>query len=297
LLVALGPTTADGFAVGHEAVVEVLEVGSEVDSVVPGDVAACSFQLSCGRCAMCAGGRTAACERYPILSDYGMQPLSGVEYGGMLSDVVLVPHADAMLAGLPRGADPVTFASVTDNVADGYRAVAPHLKARPGAPVLVVCHGSRSIALYATLAALALGAGSVTFESDDDAALDVAAALGASPISADFTTRNGRWPIVIDCGSRPDALLHAIDSAAAEGVVHSVSYFPGPVDGIPLGKMYTRGVSLVTGRVQSAALLGPVLDLVGNGTLNVERVPSTTIAWEHAPKHYLDDAIKLVVVR
>jgi hypothetical protein len=49
--------------------------------------------------------------------------------------------------------------------------------------------------------------------------------------------------------------------------------------------------------VQSAALLGPVLDLVGDGTLNVQRVPTTTIAWEDAPGHHLDDAIKLVVVR
>src|SRR5437870_8274551 len=116
---------------------------------------------------------------YPHLSGYGMQPLSGVEYGGMLSDLVLIPHADAMLARLPSGVDPVTIASIGDNVADGYRAVAPHLNGQPGADVLIVCHGGPSIALYAALAALHLGAGTVTFESDDRHALAVADDLGA----------------------------------------------------------------------------------------------------------------------
>ena len=64
-----------------------------------------------------------------------------------------------MLTPLPPGIDPVAAASVPDNVLDGYRSVAPHLVARPGADVLVAIHGNRSIGLYAAQAALALGAG------------------------------------------------------------------------------------------------------------------------------------------
>ncbi len=71
-----------------------------------------------------------------MLSDYGMQTLSGVEYGGMLSDLVRVPHANAMMTVVPAGLDPVKLASVADDVCDGYRAVSPHLAARPGADVL-----------------------------------------------------------------------------------------------------------------------------------------------------------------
>ena len=50
-----------------------------------------------------------------------MQPLSGIEYGGMLADLVRVPHAATMLTPLPAGVDPVAAASVPDNVLDGYR--------------------------------------------------------------------------------------------------------------------------------------------------------------------------------
>ena len=179
VLVLGGPRSDGGFAVGHEAIAEVVAVGDHVSHVRPGDLVACSFQLCCGGCPSCAAGRTALCDEYPILSDFGMQPLSGVEYGGMIADLVLVPHAGVMLRPIPEGADPAMIASVADNVADGYRAVVPHLAERPGADVLVVCHGGPSLALYAALAAIAAGAGSVTFESDDERVLAAAAALGA----------------------------------------------------------------------------------------------------------------------
>ena len=148
MLINAGPTAPDGFAVGHEAVAEVVAVGPGVSSVAVGQLVFASFQLCCGRCRACAGGRTANCAEYPALSDYGMQPLSGVEYGGMLSDLVHVPYADAMLVGVPAELDTIRLASVADNVCDGYRAVAPHLAARPGADVLVVCHGAPSIAMW-----------------------------------------------------------------------------------------------------------------------------------------------------
>ena len=297
LLIGVGPVSSDGFAVGHEAIAEVVAVGADVTRHAPGDVVACSFQLSCGRCRSCETGHTALCDQYPILSDYGMQPLSGVEYGGMLSDVVAVPHADAMLARVPEGVEPTHITSVADNVADGYRAVAPHLAERPGADVLVVCHGGRSIALYAALAAQALGAGRVTFASDDDAALAVAAEPGAEAVRTDFGRRRGRWPVVVDCGSRVEGLHHSIESTEPEGVLHSVGYYGDPTTPVPLGKLYTRGIRFFTGRAHSAALLPEVLALIADGGLLPGSVRPTVVRWEDAPSRYLDDAVKLVVAR
>ena len=297
LLIASGPTSAAGFAVGHEAIVEVVAVGESVTNVREGDLAGCSFQLCCGQCEACAGGHTALCEAYPILSDYGMQPLSGTEYGGMLSDLVLVPHADAMLVPVPTGLDPITIASAADNIADGYRAVAPHLAESPGSDVLVVCHGGPSIALYATWTAIVLGAPSVTFETDDEPALRAAAAMGATATRTDFGRRAGRWPLVVDCGTRRDGLVHAIESTEPEGTLHSVSYYADAMTPIPLGKLYTRGISFYTGRVHSAAVLGEVLALLERHPAPA-LVPPTVIAWDDAPERYAaDDALKLVVAR
>src|SRR5436309_6248076 len=176
------------FALGHEAVAEVVDIGDSVTGVTRGQRVVVSFEVSCGDCRSCHAGHTANCDRYPVLSDYGMQPLSGVEYGGMLSDLVRVPHAAVMLAPLAPGLDPVALASVSDNVLDGYRAVAPHLRSLPGADVLIVCHEGKSIPLYAVQAALALGAGTATCESDDTSILAVAESGRANRVR----TRSGR---------------------------------------------------------------------------------------------------------
>jgi alcohol dehydrogenase len=144
---------------------------------------------------------------------------------------------------------------------------------------------------------MALGAGGVTFESDDDEALRLAADMGADAVPSDFGRRRGRWPLVVDCGTRPEALVHALESTAPEGVLHSVSYYGEPMTPVPLGKLYTRGIHFHTGRVHSAGVLPEVLALLADGTLTPGTVPPTVIPWDAARDHYLDDAVKLVVTR
>ena len=259
-----------------------------------------SFQVSCGVVRDCRRGRSACCEAYPILSDYGMQPLSGIEYGGMLADLVRVPHAATMLTPLPDGVDPVAAASVPDNVLDGYRSVAPHLRERPGADVLVVIHGNRSIGLYAVHSALALGAASVTVASDDERDARGGRAPGRGdlppPTSSDRPGR--RWPIVVDCGLRSDALGWAIRATEPEGTLHSVSYYAdAPTVPMPLGRLYTLGISFHIGRAHSASLLPEVAALVGEGRLRPELVPTAVVEWDEAAERYLDPAVKMVVAR
>jgi threonine dehydrogenase-like Zn-dependent dehydrogenase len=297
-LILAGPRGEDGFALGHEAVVEVAAVGSEVEGLGVGELALPSFQVSCGACPSCRRGHTANCDRYPVLSDFGMQPLSGVEYGGMLADLVRVPHADAMLTPLPAGLDPVAVASVPDNVVDGYRAVAPHLRQRPGADVLVACHGTPSIGLYAAQSALALGASTVTVAGAEDEILALAERIGATPLRTDFGDRAGRWPIVVDCGQRVEGLHWAIRATEPEGSLHSVSYYAAePMVPMPLGRLYTLGIDFRIGRAHSAALLAEVIDLVAEGRLHPEQVTTSVIGWEDAPDLYTVDTVKLVVTR
>jgi alcohol dehydrogenase len=298
LLILVGPRAGDaGFALGHEAVAEVAAVGDAVENLEVGQLALVSFQVCCGVCPSCRRGYTALCDEYPVLSDYGMQPLSGIEFGGMLSDVVRVPHAPSMTFAMPKGLDPVKLASVPDNVVDGYRGVAPHLLAHPGADVLVGIHGTPSIGLYAAQCALALGAGSVTVASDDDRVLELASALGTEVLRTDFERRADRYPIVVDCGVKEQGLQFAIASTQPEGICQSVAYYPIVTKPLPLGRMYTLGIQLFMGRAHSAALIPEVLDLVETGRLQPELVTTTVVDWTDAAGAYLDDTIKLVVRR
>ena len=288
----------DPFALGHECVAEVTELGHSVHGLTIGQRVVVSFQVSCGRCPACAAGRTALCERLPTLSDYGMQPLSGVEYGGMLSDTVRVPYAEAMLQPIPPSLDPVALASVSDNALDGYRAVAPHLAALPASELLIVSHGLPSIPLYAAQAAVALGARRVDFASGDAEQLALAARLGAHPVELDADERPTRhYPIVVDAGLSPAGLRYAIRSTEPEGICQSVSFHPGAGVTLPLGRMYTLGIRLLIGRCHAAALLEEVVDLIAAGALRPDAVTTSVVDWNEAADAWLEPAIKLVVQR
>src|SRR6185369_9400858 len=213
------------FALGHECVAEIVALGAAVRGLRVGQRAVVSFQISCGACGSCSAGHTGNCDEMPVLSDYGMQPLSGVEYGGMLTDLARVPFAEAMLQPVADGLDSVALASVSDNVLDGFRAVAPHLAETPGAEVLIVSHGLKSVPLYALQAAIALGAARVDYASDDDAVLALAERLGARAIRTEFEKPERRYPIVVDAGLTPAGLRYAIRATAPEGICQSVSFY------------------------------------------------------------------------
>jgi hypothetical protein len=69
-------------------------------------------------------------------------PIGG-SWGGLFSDLVRVPYADAMLVPLPAGLDPVAMASASDNWSLAWRLVAPHYlldRPRNGVPGLRARH-------------------------------------------------------------------------------------------------------------------------------------------------------------
>jgi threonine dehydrogenase-like Zn-dependent dehydrogenase len=156
------------FAYGHECVAEVLDVGSGVRSFARGDVVVVPFQISCGGCATCSTGRTAFCttDRHTSISMYGLGNATG-GWGGMMSDRLRVPFADHMLLPVPTGVHPAALASASDNLPDGWRAVAEPLRCWPSAPVLVLGGHAKSVGLYAVASAKALGAERVDYVDTD----------------------------------------------------------------------------------------------------------------------------------
>ena len=168
-------------ALGHEFVADVAEVGEDVGTVSAGDRVIVPFQISCGHCVRCAGGQTGDCTTVDRLSMYGFGGLGG-PWGGALSDLVRVPFADAMLLPLPKGVEPSTVASASDNIPDGWRTVAGPLERTPQAEVFIVGGGTRSIALYAVQVALMFGASRVVYADTDADRLATAQELGAEPL-------------------------------------------------------------------------------------------------------------------
>src|SRR6202045_512119 len=150
-----------GYAVGHEGLAEVVAVGDDVRGVRVGDRVVVPFQISCGACRECGRGVTGSCSSVPWMAAYGMAPISGLDGGGFMSDLVLVPYADAMLIAFPDGVEPISIASLSDNIPDGWRTVGPiggELAKLDPADRRVLVLGRLSIGLYSAAFAVALGA-------------------------------------------------------------------------------------------------------------------------------------------
>jgi threonine 3-dehydrogenase len=68
--------------IGHEFVGEVVEVGSDVDDLVPGDLVSGEGHLVCGRCRNCMAGRRVQCARTKAV---------GVNHPGAFAEFIALP--------------------------------------------------------------------------------------------------------------------------------------------------------------------------------------------------------------
>jgi alcohol dehydrogenase len=285
------------FAFGHEFVAEVVEAADGVTTVRAGDRVIVPFQISCGTCGRCRSGLTGSCETAGAGAAYGMAPLARGEWGGALSDLVRVPYADAMLVPLPAGIEPTAVASASDNIPDGWRAVAPGLEAHPGAPVLVV-GGAGDVALYAAAIAVALGSERVDYVDTDEHRLRVAETVGAQPIErAPDGSRLGRYPVTVSHYPGEAGLHSAVRSTEPEGMCTATAMDFGATTPMPLLEMYTRGITFRIGRVNARMVIPRVLELVQDGRLRPELVTKSTIAWEEADTALAHLDAKTVVAR
>src|SRR5947209_1061354 len=257
-----------GHAVGHEGIAEVVAVGDDVHSVEVGERVVVPFQISCGACRECRRGVTGSCASVPLMATYGMASISGLDGGGFMSDLVLVPYADAMLIPVPETADPVALASLSDNIPDAWRVVGPYaaeLAALEPVDRRVLVVGRLSIGLYAAALAVALGA-HVDYVDTDQQRLAAAEKLGATP--HDRVKPEKSWdpyPVTAHTSADPAVLAATLRATWPDGVCTDTGiYFQSGVE-MPLLPMYTRGVRFVTGRVNARAAIPQVLELLAGG--------------------------------
>jgi threonine dehydrogenase-like Zn-dependent dehydrogenase len=274
-----------GYAVGHEGLAEVVAVGDDVSDVQVGDRVVVPFQISCGSCRECRRGVTSSCGSLPLMAMYGLGPLAGLDGGGFMSDLVLVPYADAMLVGVPEAIEPISIASLSDNIPDGWRAVGPfeHELARldpVDRRVLVI--GRLSIGLYSVAFAAALGA-HVDYVDTDAQRLAAAEKLGAVVHDRDKPDKSWeRYPVTVHTSADVSLLAATMRATWPDGVCTDTGIYYQPTVEMPLLSMYTRGVQFVTGRVNARTVIPKVLELLANG-LDLSPAVDRVVAWDDAP--------------
>ena len=284
------------FILGHEFVGEIVASGAGVSRFKVGDRVSVAFQPSCGHCQPCGHGQSASCKDVAPTSMFGVGAVSG-DWGGAFADLIRVPFADNMLLKLPKDLPAEWFTSVTDNVADAYRAVAPFIQKGGPSRVLVIGNYD-SIPLYAIAFAKALGAEKITFCTQSEKAAANAAQLGA------VVEKGGDWPArvashdVVVCASQdPAALLTALRSTAAQGNCTCVGILDDDVE-FPIRDMYMRGIHFHTGRVNGAAVHQEAVEWIKSGLIRPFDVDTAVVPWEGAVEALLNrPAAKLVAVR
>ena len=285
------------FAFGHEIAGEVIDVGDKVTNVSPGDRVIVPFQISCGHCSQCLRGHTNACESVPQFSAYGLAPSSGQDWGGGLSDLILVPFANAMLVPIPYGLSLVDAAAMSDNAIDGYRTVAEPLQKYPGTPVLVVGGLAQSVGLYAAKAALALGASRVEYRDFDERRLAAAISLGADALMTSYDTdgsANGEFFVTVEASGTPKGLTYALRATAPCGICTSVSAGTGSIANVPLREMYMKGIEYNVGRVHARGALTNLIQSNICHSFCAHDLIDRTIPFSQAGETMADPNIKTV---
>lgn len=274
------------FALGHECVAEVLKVGEAVLTVRRGDLVSVPWKIACGTCPQCLAGRATACTTVPRHAAYGVP--AGGHWGGLFSEVVDVPFADAMLVPLPAGLNPLAVASASDNLTDAWVATSRPISTRPDARVLVV-GGTESLGVLAVQMAVAAGAGSVDYLDDNEYRRDLALRSGAN-------VELERYDVVVSATRDHESLRRGLLALAPGGHCSCIGIiFDDPK--IPLFGMYLRDVTLSVGLCNVRPHIPKVFDLVSSGRCDPLMVSPTVVSPDEATEALLDPLAKCIMVR
>src|SRR3990172_1607657 len=147
----LTPGFEYGTILGHEFAGIVVEVGSAVTSVRPGQRVVNMSLVADGTCAACRAGRVTQCSGRSLCGSSGVCP----RLDGAQADFVRVPHADTVLYPLPDSVSDEAAVFLADNLPTAYDAVVRG-EVKRGDLVCVV--GLGAVGLMAVMVALDVGA-------------------------------------------------------------------------------------------------------------------------------------------
>jgi threonine dehydrogenase-like Zn-dependent dehydrogenase len=278
------------FAIGHEAVARVVEVGDAVRNVEPGDLVVVPPNIACGECDRCRRGLTAHCRSTAPGAAYGIP--SGGAWGGLFDDLVNVPFADAMLATVPAGVDPVEVTAAGDSLALGHDVMSEHVGAgRRSVAVL----GSGEHGLYQVAFAMVLGADRVVYVDDDAERREVAAGLGAHAAAGPPDCAVGPFELVVDAAAREDWLRRAVRMLEPEGVIECLGGYFGDIR-LPALPLYGGGINIRFGIGSGRPHATATIDAVARGLVRPSDLWAARVPWDDLPTAYAEEPRKIIAV-
>src|SRR5438034_1596975 len=245
------PEVQPGTILGHEAVGTVLEIGSAVTTLEPGDRVLVSCITSCGRCRFCKEGRYGLCTG-------GGGWIFGHLIDGLQAELARVPFADTSVYKVPdeRSDEQVLF--LADILPTAYEVGVLNGGVEPGDTVAIV--GAGPIGLAAIMTAQLHTPGRIVAIDLDASRLEKAMEFGA-----DVTIDNSKEDAVarvmeLTDGLGADVAIEAVgvpetfelctDLIRPGGRVANVGVHGHPAT-LHLERLWIRDVTITTGLVDT----------------------------------------------
>ncbi|TCQ02811.1 threonine dehydrogenase-like Zn-dependent dehydrogenase [Rhizobium sp. PP-F2F-G36] len=266
---------------GHEYCGIVVEVGSAVKTIKPGQFVVGSFCLSDNTCPHCLAGFQSSCEHREIMT-------------GAQAEYARIAQADGSLLATPEmpSEDLIpSLLAVSDVLGTGWYA-ADAARVQPGSTVVVV--GDGAVGLMGVLAAKQMGAERIVAMSRHKSRQDLALEYGATDIVAErgdegiakikALTRKIGADSVLECVGTQESMNQALQVARPGSMVGYV--------GVPHGvqfdgqSLFFGQVGLMGGPAPVRRFLPHLMDLVLSRKINPSKVFDLEIPLADAAEGY-----------
>ncbi|MEU4617771.1 MULTISPECIES: zinc-dependent alcohol dehydrogenase family protein [Streptomyces] len=276
------PEVRPGTVLGHEAVGEIVEVGSDVRTVRPGDRVLVSCITACGRCRFCREGSYGQCRG-------GGGWILGHLINGTQAEYVRVPHADLSTHLLPGALESKDAVLLADIFPTAYEVGVLNGRVRPGDTVAVV--GAGPIGLAAIATARLYTPEKIIAVDLAPARLDAAKRLGADAVAvadeaeslvADLTEGLGA-DVVVEAVGVPETFEMCTRMVRPGGHVANVGVH-GKSAVLHLEDLWIKNVTITTGLVDTSST-PTLLRMMAGG-----RLPASSMVTHTFPLEQMEEA-------
>jgi 2-desacetyl-2-hydroxyethyl bacteriochlorophyllide A dehydrogenase len=296
-----------GFALGHEGVGIIEEVGRGVTTLKRGQRVVVAGSVACGNCFYCRQGQVSQCETSgAAVFGYGPNYAGKLtDIGGAQAEALCVPMADYTCYPLPEGIDDESAVFLADILPTGFFG-ALNGDIRPGQTVAVF--GCGPVGLCAVMAAGLFGPAEVIAVDTIPYRLELARKLGAIPVNGPDAMElilgrtGGRGAdVVIEAVGHESALQAAFAAVRPGGTVSAIGVFSEPVFNFPIGLAFIRDLTFRIGLANLRSNIPPLARLIESGRLDPRPIISHRLALDDAPHGYrifdarTDHALKVLL--
>ncbi|WP_022683518.1 zinc-dependent alcohol dehydrogenase family protein [Sphingobium bisphenolivorans] len=282
-----GPNVAHQ-CMGHEAVGVVLDVGSDVQRIKPGQVVIMPFADSDGTCLFCEEGLQTACVQVNFFG-------SGTGLGGAQAEALRIPNADGTLYPLDIGEDDALMPSLltlSDVMGTGHHA-AVTARVRRGGSVAIV--GDGAVGLCGVIAAKRIGAEQIIIMGRHQDRIDLARRFGATDVVSErgdeaiarVRELTGGYGVqsVLECVGSEPAIVTSLGIVRAGGAIGRVGL--PHYDAVPNTRpAFYQNVIVAGGPAPVRAYIDELLPDILDGRIEPGLVFDRTVDLDGVPDGY-----------